>query len=766
MSSGLGRARTDFVFLSAIVLFLVIAVMAWWRVQPVDVPSGAAERTGFSAVRAQEVLKGLLADQRPHPVDSAANRAVADRISARLQQLGYQPRVVERVSCNQNTQTCARVKDIVASTEGSVDGKSVVFSAHYESVGAGPGASDDGAGVASMLEIARLLKERPPGRNRVIFLFDDGEEAGLLGARMIADDPELKGAAAVINAEARGTSGQSAMFETGAASGWLVDTFARSSVRPLTNSLLNTLYSLLPNDTDLSVFKANGMQGLNFAFGGNVERYHTPLDNLEHIDLRSVQQQGDNLYGLAKALQSGDLNRVGSTRNPLYTDILGTAVVRIPVPRALVGGVVLLVAMVIAARRLRRHVGYRLKDVARGVAVLPVALVVGGATAYLAMYAMSLAHATTMPWHTATGANRVVLWALVALATTWSLRLLVRGADPAGVWVGLGHAWLICLVLVAIALPGASYLFLLPGVVLVICAFAATYLVAKGGRHRLASLVLISALGCFLVVLPLVVLLEIMLGYNALYGTVGAGILIAAAVAWLAPPLCHRQLRSYRYTSGALVAAVLLAAWFSVRAPAYTADAPQPLNLIYFQGTDGATRLVAEASGRQPPHGVLEAMGPSTTLAQVFPWTPNRFYAAPVPSATLPQANIEVLGTESTGKGRRITVQLHAGPSVAGLVLVVPTKAGLRSIAVEGGPSLTYPAAGSNDYQAFNCRGESCDGMRLVLDVANDAPTPVTLIRISAGLPASFEAISRLRAPLAVPRNGGDESWALTGVHI
>ena len=766
MSSGLGKARTDFVFLAAIFLFLAVAVIAWWRVQPVDVPSGAEQGSGFSAARAQEALKDLLADQRPHPVDSAANRRVADFIEARLQQLGYQPRVVDGVSCNQKTQTCARVRDIVAAAEGSTEGKSVIFSAHYDSVGAGPGASDDGAGVATMLEIARLLKQHPPGKNRVIFLFDDGEEAGLLGARMIADDPELKGAVAVINAEARGTSGQSAMFETGGASGWLVDTFARSSTRPLTNSLLNTLYALLPNDTDLSVFKANGMQGLNFAFGGKVEQYHTPLDNLEHIDLRSVQQQGDNLYGLAKALQSADLSRVGPTENLLYTDLMGSKVVRAPLSWALIGAIVLLVAMVIAARRLRRHIDYRAKDVMRGVAVLPVALVVGGATAYLAIYAMSVVHATTMPWHTATGANRVVLWAFVAVTATWSLRLLVRDADPAAVWVALGHAWLICLVLVAITLPGASYIFLLPGFVLVVCALAATRLVAGGGRHRLAPLALVSALGCFLVVLPLVALLEIMLGYNALYGTLGTGILVAAAAAWLAPFLCHKQLRSYRYTSGALVAAVLLAAWFSVRAPAYTADAPQPLNLIYFQGPDGAARLVAEANGRRPPDGVLEAMGPSTTLAQVFPWTSNRFYAAPVPSATLPDASLAVLGAESTGKGRRITVQLHAGPSVAGLVLVVPAKAGLRSIAVDSGPSVTYPTSGGSEYQVFNCRGESCDGMRLVLDVANEAPTPVTVIRISAGLPSSLESISRQRAPLAVPRNGGDESWVLTGTQI
>ncbi|MBB4730437.1 M20/M25/M40 family metallo-hydrolase [Xanthomonas arboricola] len=765
MSSGLEKARSGF-FLTASFLFLAIAFIAWWRLQPADVLAGERQESDFSAVRAQEVLKDLLADQRPHPVDSAANRAVADRITIRLQQLGYQPRVVEGVSCNQKSQTCARVRNIVTSFEGSADGKSVVFSSHYDSVGAGPGASDDGSGVATLLEIARLLKQHPPGKNRIVFLFNDGEEAGLLGARMIADDPEIRGAAAVINAEARGTSGQSTMFETGGASGWLVDAFSRSSMRPLTNSLLNTLYTLLPNDTDLSVFKANGMQGLNFAFGGNVEQYHTPLDNLDHIDLRSVQQQGDNLFGLAKALQSTDLNRVGSAGNLLYTDIMGATIVRAPVSWALVGSIVLLVAMMVGALRIRRHVDYRLKDVVRGVAALPLALVVGGAAAYLTMFVMSMMHATTMPWHTATGANRVVLWAFVAVMVTWSLRRLVRRADLTGVWVGLGYAWLTCTALIAIALPGASYLFLLPGIVLVACALAAPFLVTHGGQHRLAWLALVSALGCFLIVLPLVVLLEIMLGYNAVYGTLGVGILIAATAAWFAPLLCQEQLPSYRYTSGALALAVLLAAWFSVRAPAYTADAPQPLNMIYLQGPDGAAQLVVEASGRRPPHGVLEAMGPSTTLAQVFPWTSSRFYATPVPSAKLPDASLAVLGAELTGTGRRITVQLHAGPSVTGLVLAVPAKAGLRSIAVGNGPSVVYPTSGGGEYQAFNCRGESCDGIRLVLDLAGEDSMPVTLIRISAGLPPSLESMTQQRGPLAMPRNNGDESWVLTSTHI
>ncbi|PJL16436.1 hypothetical protein B9Y66_04930 [Stenotrophomonas maltophilia] len=761
MSSSLGKARSHY-FFAAVFLFLAIAFIAWWRLQPVDLPPKERQGNDFHAVRAHEVLKGILGDQRPHPVDSAANRAVADRITAQLREIGYQPRSVEGVSCSQKSQTCARVRNIVASLDGSADGKSVVFSSHYDSVGAGPGASDDGAGVATLLEIARLLKQGPPGRNRIVFLFNDGEEAGLLGARLVVEDPEVRDAVAVINAEARGTSGPSAMFETGGASGWLVDAFSRSSKRPLTNSLLNTLYTLLPNDTDLSVFKANGMQGLNFAFGGDIGKYHTPLDNLDHIDLRSVQQQGDNLFGLAKALRDADLNQVDSAGNPLYTDVMGAAVVGAPAMLAPLGAIVLLIAMVFAARRIRRHVHYSLKDMVRGGLALPLAIVVGGATAYLLMFAMSMVHSSTIAWHSASGANRVVLWAFVAVTVTFSLRILVRRAPSTGVWVGLGFAWLICTALIAIALPGASYLFLLPGMVLVVCALAAPFVVARAGQHGSGGLAVVSAMGCFLIVLPLVFLFEIMLGYNAIYGTLGAGILISMAFAWFAPLMCQERLPSYRYTFGSLAVAVVLAGWFSVRAPAYTADAPQPLNLIYLQGAGGDARVVVEASGRRPPVGVLESMGPSTTLAQVFPWTSTRFYAAPVPSAMLPDATAAVLGIESTDKGgRRITVELRAGPSVTGLVLVLPATAALRSIDVKDGPSVEYSTSDGSQHHAFTCRGESCDGTRLVLDVAGKEPIPVTLIRVSAGLPASLESVARQRGQFAVPQNNGDESWVL-----
>ena len=51
--------------------------------------------------------------------------------------------------------------------------------AHYDSVEMAPGAGDDGAAVAAILETTRALVLDAPFKNSVMLIFTDGEEAGL-----------------------------------------------------------------------------------------------------------------------------------------------------------------------------------------------------------------------------------------------------------------------------------------------------------------------------------------------------------------------------------------------------------------------------------------------------------------------------------------------------------------------------------------------------------------------------------------------------------
>ncbi len=71
----------------------------------------------------------------------------------------------------------------------------VIVGAHYDSVPAGPGAADDGTGVAIVLAAARYLAELPRRDHPVDFVLFDQEEVGLVGSLAYATALRSEGAA-------------------------------------------------------------------------------------------------------------------------------------------------------------------------------------------------------------------------------------------------------------------------------------------------------------------------------------------------------------------------------------------------------------------------------------------------------------------------------------------------------------------------------------------------------------------------------------------
>ena len=166
----------------------------------------------FSAARAIATLGSILGGSAPHPIGTRAHDLVRDRIVARLQQLGYATSMQQTFICNAYG-TCGPVANLLAWLPGDARADTLMLSAHYDSVPAGPGASDDGIGFASVLEVARAVRSER-FRNTILFLITDGEEDGLLGAEAFVADPKVAmGIAADINVDNRGTAGRSYLFE-------------------------------------------------------------------------------------------------------------------------------------------------------------------------------------------------------------------------------------------------------------------------------------------------------------------------------------------------------------------------------------------------------------------------------------------------------------------------------------------------------------------------------------------------------------------------
>lgn len=445
----------------------------------------------FSAGRAMDDVRGLTASGLPHPSDHydgsertpqeiADHDRARDYVVGRLRAMGLTPEVQSGRACGRFT--CAGAENVVARIEGSEPGPAVMLVAHYDSTPMGPGAADDGAGVASILETVRALQTGPKPRRSLIVLIDDSEEMGLVGARVFGLEHRwAKDVGVVLNFEARGTSGQAAMFETSNGNADLIGLFASGAERPIASSVIYTLYKRLPNDTDLSVFKQLGMQGLNFAFADRVFDYHTPGDTSEELDPRSLQHMGAQALGVTRALLAAP-SLPKPAGDAVYFDFLTLGMIRYPAgltgPLAILGALAAALVIRSAVKKGRTKVKRVLLAAAVWLGALVTSTLAGVGlqlllkkirfpnvgSGPLAMRQMMGDHHPFAPW-----LALVALSAAVALA--FALRLCpgekVAPASPAKAPDAIALAggalvlWNVFSLLLGFVAPGASYLFTL-----------------------------------------------------------------------------------------------------------------------------------------------------------------------------------------------------------------------------------------------------------------------------------------------------------------
>lgn len=311
-----------------LVLGLVFVFAIWFSsyiIQPPEPKPETSPDTEFSAERAFEHIKTL--SQTPRPLGTSANDSARNYIINELRELGLQPTVQSGIGIGSSFDRglVGNTNNIIAQMEGSNPQRTILLMAHYDSKPNTYGAGDDASGIATILESIRAIKsQKEPLQNNLLILFTDGEERGLLGAELFVDEFEdLQQIDLVLNFESRGSSGPSMMFETSENNGHLIPHFAQATPHPAANSLMYTVYTLLPNDTDLSVTKRAGIDGLNFAFTEDFLHYHTMLDTPENLSLASVQHHGSNLLSNVRHFGNTNFAQQNNTEFVYFNNLTG-----------------------------------------------------------------------------------------------------------------------------------------------------------------------------------------------------------------------------------------------------------------------------------------------------------------------------------------------------------------------------------------------------------------------------------------------------------
>jgi hypothetical protein len=722
-------------------LLLLIAALALKGEMTTASKLGPAAAGGFDTARALARLGRVLGDQRPHPVDTAADDAVRDRLVAELRAMGLSPRITDAWACNGAPKSrgigCARVRNVVASI-GPAAGPHLLLASHYDSTPAGPGAADDGIGVAAMLEIASLMKDRKLARP-VDFLFDEGEEAGLLGARAFLEhDPVAPRVDSLINIEARGVTGPAIMFETSRPNGPALSVYSRVSARPVANSMTTDFYRLIPNATDVTVFAVRPWTILNYAIIGNETRYHSPGDRLDALDPASVGHMGSETLAAAQALAA----RPPSTRagELVYADLLGRGLLILPKAAGLAWFRALLIAFAWLGWRRRAGLG-------RAAGAVAAALAGSAALAFALQWAVGLLR-PGLYWraHPELIALAVDMAALAASAAAlaWIARPLARDRLRTGYWL----AFLLFNLLVIAAAPGGIVFALLPPSPILLGAALDRRFPGAETAGALAGWVLL-----FLFWAPLLHLSEVLLDFPMAPVFAFVAALLVLPVLIELKPLAARL---PRWRLSAALGAAALAAWTAVAlAPAYSADRKQGFRIEY--GWDQQARkgswLVAD-DGAPLPAGFPGAAAFREGVE--VPWSMTRRRAAPAPLLPLAPPRLEKIAEKRVaGGGRLLSLRIAGGADQ--VVIRGEPDSGLRAVRIAGSAA-RFGAGKKKDPFFIRCAGRSCDGAALDLLTSRPGPLRLVVIGIHFGLPAAGAPLAAARPATAQAQYSTDSS--------
>ncbi|WP_293873613.1 M20/M25/M40 family metallo-hydrolase [Flavobacterium sp.] len=324
--------RKKYTSIYSFLVLLVLLFGIFFFMMPQKYDETEAPLSEFSTKRALETVKEI--SKKPHFVGSKNHEIVANYIQKELQELGLEALIQEGFTLTESgtlvksKNILARIKSTSTALGKTKNSKALLLLSHYDSAphSYSRGASDDASGVATIIESVRaFLHNKTKHKNDIIILFTDAEELGLNGAALFVTQHQwAKEVGLVLNFEARGSSGPSYMLmETNEGNAKMVAAFKAGKVKfPVSNSLMYSIYKMLPNDTDLTVFREQGkIQGFNFAFIDNHFNYHTAHDDYHNLSPKTLAHQGSYLFPLLNYFANADLTHLNSADNSVYFTI-------------------------------------------------------------------------------------------------------------------------------------------------------------------------------------------------------------------------------------------------------------------------------------------------------------------------------------------------------------------------------------------------------------------------------------------------------------
>ena len=500
---------------SKIASILLILLAVYWSFRS-SLPSYESDSDSpeitFSTDRALGHVEQL--SKEPHGVGFPAHEQVRSYIISQLHDLGLETSLQEGYTTG-DWGNLSKASNILARIEGKEEGKALVLLTHYDSSPhSSLGASDAGSGVATILEAVRafLAKKEQP-KNDIIILITDAEELGLNGADLFVNEhPWTKEVGLVLNFEARGSGGPSYMLiETNKGNKRLIEEFTKADPDyPMANSLVYSIYKMLPNDTDLTVFREDGdIEGLNFAFIDDHFDYHTVQDSFERLDRNTLAHQGSYLMPLLTHFGEADLSDLKSMDDSIYFNVPFFKLVSYPFEWIWpMFGFAILFFIVLLYNGFKKK-ALELNEILKGFLPMLIALGINGLVGYYSWTFLKWVYPQykdILQGFTYNGHTYILAFVLFSIATCFWVYSKFKNLKTANLMVAPLFLWLVICGAVSQYLQGASY-FIIP-----VYALLVSFLVSINQKKPSIYLLFLLALPALWIHAPFIKMFPIGLG--------------------------------------------------------------------------------------------------------------------------------------------------------------------------------------------------------------------------------------------------------------
>ncbi len=519
--------------------------------------------------------------------------------------------------------------------------------------------------------------------------------------------------------------------------GWLIRELARAVPTSVTNSLFYEIYRLLPNDTDLTVFKNGGMSGMNFAYINGLTSYHTRLDNPARIDERSLQHQGSYALGLTRHFAS--LSAIDTReRNSVYFSVLGLTLITYSEAwiAPLSGLAILLFIAVVVLGVIKKRL--TLSGIASGSLVFLLSVVCAVVIVTGARWIIGALQGGETVYN-----SHLYLISFFALTIAASAALFAwfgRKISVNDLAVGASCFWLILMLASWLFMPGGSYLFTWP-LVFSLVGLGATFFLKDQAATSFKRLILVSVCAVPVIVLlvSVVQLVSVALTPDLFVAPV---MLVALGMGLLIPHvgLLTAKNRLLLPIASALVGLCFLAG--GILTAGFDADRPMQDNLFYAFNADTGKAIWA-SNDRSPDHWTSQFLSSSNergALADFFPYSSREFIKSEAPPAQLDAPEVALIEDKTTEKMRTLRLRITSRQQAPVASVYLGSEAAFLGAAIN--EERVNP--GPSGMWGFFYRGLPKQGLELTLESRPGSQISVRVVLQNYGLPeipgSSFKA--------------------------